>query len=506
MRNKLKLLATAAVMAGVAASGQLQAQMAELTTWSGVYTEEQATRGATAYSQSCAVCHGVSLGGTGEAPPVVGPEFIANWNGQSLGDLFERIHKTMPFNAPGSLSTATNADILAHVLKVNGFPAGDTELARRAEMLMGITVQAQRPAGVGAAAAPTPAASAPVTPSTAAAPAPRARGEMAAVPAALLAPPTGANAPNSQANPYRRDLSFFKLPAGRTMGSTSGVAVDSKGNIWIADRCGVNSCADSDLDPIMMFDSEGNFVRAIGRGMFLFPHGFYIDAQDNIWVTDARAADGKGGQIVKFSPDGKVLLTLGKAGVSAEAEDSFLEACAVAVARDGTIFVADGHSAGKPSRIMLFTPEGKFIKQWGQRGANPGEIEVAHAIALDSKQQVYVGDRWNNRVQIFDRNGKTLASWLQFGRPSGVFIDENDMLYVADSESRSPVGYGYNPAFKRGIRVGSVKDGVVRAFIPDLEPNPDSGATSGAEGIWADGKGVIYGAQVKERVVARYTR
>ena len=505
MRKGLMLLSSALVFAGAALTGSLRAQMAELTTWSGVYTAEQAARGAAAYQANCSSCHGVTLDGTGEAPPVAGPEFASNWNGLSLGDLFDRIHKTMPFNAPGSLSGQTNADILAHILQVQGFPAGATELERRAEMLMGIKFVAERPAGgpqVGAAANPVSA-----SPQAGTGSAPRAGGgDLAAKPAALLPPPTGANAPDSQPNPYRRDANFFKLPAGRTMGSTSGVAVDSKGNVWVADRCGVNSCADSDLDPIMMFDRNGNFVRAFGRGMFLFPHGFFIDAQDNVWLTDARAANGKGGQVVKFSPEGKVLLTLGKAGVSAEGDDSFLEACAVAVAKDGTIFVADGHSPGKPARIMLFSADGKFIKQWGRSGAAAGEIEVPHAIALDSKQRLFIGDRWNNRIQIFDRDGKSLATWLQFGRPSGVFIDKNDIMYVADSESRAPYGYGYNPGWKRGIRIGSVRDGVVRYFIPDLEPNPDGGATSGPEGIWADKNGVIYGAQVKERVVARYTK
>lgn len=498
MRNRLILVGAGALFSAAVLSSGLRAQNPDTTTWSGIYTEAQAVRGASSYADNCSACHGVALDGTGEAPAIAGPEFMANWNGLTVGDLFDRVRKTMPFHAPGSLSSQTNADIVAHILKVNGFPAGPAELDRRAEALMTVKFVAARPASAAAPAA---------QPTAAAAPAQRAGGgELAAKPAALLPPPTGANAPNTQPNPYRRDAAFFKLPAGRTMGSTSGVALDSKGNIWIADRCGVNSCADSNLDPIMMFDRNGKFVRAFGGGMFLFPHGFYIDDSDNVWLTDARAANGKGGQVYKFSPDGKLLMTLGKAGVSAEGPDSFLEPCAVAVAKDGMIFVADGHTPGKPARIMVFSPDGKFVKQWGRLGAGAGELEVPHAIALDSKQRLFVGDRWNNRIQIFDRDGKSLDNWLQFGRPSGVFIDRNDIMYVADSESRVPYGYGHNPGWKRGIRIGSVRDGVVRAFIPDLEPDPDSGATSGAEGIWADRAGVIYGAQVKERVVARYAK
>ena len=144
--------------------------------------------------------------------------------------------------------------------------------------------------------------------------------------------------------------------------------------------------------------------------------------------------------------------------------------------------------------------------QWGQPGKGQGDLEVPHALAMDSKGLLYVGDRWNNRVQVYTQKGKLLNSWTQFGRPSGLFIDANDIMYSGDSESRRPVGYGYNPGWQRGIRIGSVKDGKVTAIIPDPDPNPDGGATSGAEGLWVDKTGVIYGAQVKERTVARHIR
>ncbi len=313
--------------------------------------------------------------------------------------------------------------------------------------------------------------------------------------------------PNSYANPYRAEAGFLKLSEGRVMGSTSAVATDSKGHIWVADRCGVNSCAASTLDPIMEFDSQGNFLRAFGGGMFNFPHGFFIDAKDNIWITDARVANGRGGQVFKFSPEGKLLLTLGTAGVAGAGTNEFSEPNAVLVAPNGNIFVGDGHEAGRGNaRIMKFGPDGKFLKQWGSHGFAPNQLEVPHALAMDSKGRLFVADRWNNRVQVFSQNGKLLKSWFQFGRPSGLFIDRNDVMYSTDSESRVPVGYGYNPGWKRGIRIGSVRDGKITAFIPDAEPEPDKGATSGAEGIWVGRDGTIYGAQVKERAVVRYTR
>ena len=312
---------------------------------------------------------------------------------------------------------------------------------------------------------------------------------------------------NKQPNPYRSELGFLKLPAGRVMGSTSAVGVDSKGHIWVAERCGANNCGNSSIDPIMEFDAQGNFIKAFGGGLTVFPHGFFIDAADNVWLTDARAIAGKGATVLKFSPEGKLLLTLGKPGVQGKGTDVFTEPNAVIVAKNGDIFVADGHEADRGvARLLKYDRAGKFLMQWGQPGKGQGDLEVPHALAMDSKGLLYVGDRWNNRVQVYTQKGKLLNSWTQFGRPSGLFIDANDIMYSGDSESRRPVGYGYNPGWQRGIRIGSVKDGKVTAFIPDPDPNPDGGATSGAEGLWVDKAGVIYGAQVKERTVARHIR
>ena len=457
-------------------AGDLWAQEASKSVWDGVYTAAQADRGQAAYAQNCANCHGAQLAGTGEAKPLAGPEFLSNWNGLTMGDLFDRTRTTMPMDRPGALSRETYADALAYVLKFNGFPAGAAELDRRSEVLAGIRIDAYKPAAT-------------------------------ATGAGVLAAARVADPPNSQPNPYVADTNFFKLPAGRTMGSSSGVATDSRGHIWIGERCGANSCAGSSLDPIVEFDAKGNFIKAFGGGMLLFPHGLFVDAHDHIWVTDGRTEPGKGAQVFEFDNTGKLLRTLGKAGVSAEGPDTFAEPNAVVVAPNGTIFVADGHTPGKgPARIVKFDASGKFIKQWGTRGGAPGQLEVPHSITLDSRGRLFVGDRWNNRISIFDQDGKLLDIWTQFGRPSGVYIDRNDVIYVADSESREPEGYGHHPGWKRGIRVGSARTGEVTAYIPDTAPNPDKESTSGPEGIWADGHGVIYGAQVLQKAVVRYTR
>src|SRR5271167_1655616 len=166
-------------------------------------------------------------------------------------------------------------------------------------------------------------------------------------------------APNSQPNPYRRVDNFFKLPAGRTMGSSSAVAVDHHGHIWIAERCGANSCANSKLDPIMEFDAGGNFIKAFGGGMMLFPHGFFIDKADHIWVTDGQVGGGRGDAVLEFDQSGKLLRTLGKPGISGNGPDTFHEPSAVLVAPNGDIFVADGHEAGSGNaRIVKFDRNG----------------------------------------------------------------------------------------------------------------------------------------------------
>jgi sugar lactone lactonase YvrE len=297
----------------------------------------------------------------------------------------------------------------------------------------------------------------------------------------------------AQSTPYHMVEGWPDLPSNIKWGGVIGVDCDAQGNIWVFHRSN---------PPILEFDPSGRLLTSFGNDMFVQAHGLGIDSQGNIWVTDAQGKDGKGQQVFKFSRDGKVLMTLGKAGVAGEGPDTFNGPTDVVVAKNGDIFVADGHDPDSNGRVVKFSKDGKFIKAWGKHGSGPGEFSAPHSIAMDSRGRLYVADRSNSRIQIFDQNGKFLAEWKQFGRPSGLFIDRNDMIYVADSQSNAK----QNPGFKRGIRIGSVKDGKVTAMIPFDEPNPDGNTNNGIEGVAADPAGNVYGGQTGGEVLHKYSK
>jgi len=346
----------------------------------------------------------------------------------------------------------------------------------------------------------------------------------------------GSSAPtNDPPNPYQSIEGAFALPDGRMWGSTSAVEIGKDGrSIWVAERCGVNSCVTepttgkmSPLDPILHYDASGKLIKSFGAGLLVGPHGIFVDRDGNVWVTDyqdnaPRAPRGAGtpapvagaqgrrgvagplpgatiGHLVyKFNPEGKILMTLGKPGGGVE-PDFFFQPNDVLVTRSGEIYVSCGHGQGK-SEILKFSKDGTLIKRWGQTGTGPGDFDQPHALAMDSKGRLFVGDRNNNRIQIFDQDGKLLDSWTQFSRPSGIYIDKNDTIYVADSESES-VSRNHD-GWKRGIRIGSAKDGSVKYFIPD--PVEKAPSTSAAEGVAADSQGNVYGAEVGPRRLMKY--
>jgi len=270
--------------------------------------------------------------------------------------------------------------------------------------------------------------------------------------------------PNAAPNPYREDVGWAKTALGRPHGSTIGIEADRDGkSIWVLDRCGGNTCYQSKIAPILKFDPAGKLVAAIGAGLMNAPHGFHIDRDGNVWVADGNGPQGRGHAVYKLSPDGKVLMTLGKPNSAGAGDDQFNAPSDVVTAPNGDIFVADGHGEKTNARIVKFSKDGKFIKTWGKEGKGPGEFNQPHGIAMDSQGRLFVADRANSRIQIFDQDGKFLTEWKQFGRPSGVVIDKNDVIHVADSQSTAQ----NNPGFQQGIRIGSAKDGKVMAFIPE---------------------------------------
>src|SRR5450759_1330398 len=210
---------------------------------------------------------------------------------------------------------------------------------------------------------------------------------------------------NDLPNPYRLEEGWAKLPDGRKWGGTSAVDIDRAGNIWVFARGGGSSCADSNLAPVLKFDPSGKLVKSFGAGMFVFPHGIAVDLDGNVYVTDADGKDGKGHTVVKFSPEGKVLMTLGKTGVAGDGPDTFNRPSGVVVAPNGDIFVADGHGGTSNARIVRFSKNGKFVKTWGTKGTDPGQFGELHSIAMDSKERIFVADRGNNRIQVFDKDG-----------------------------------------------------------------------------------------------------
>ena len=232
------------------------------------------------------------------------------------------------------------------------------------------------------------------------------------------------------------------------------------------------------------------------------------------WVTDPLPVDGRGAggnvgqQVTKLNRKGEVLLKLGQALVTGKGTNTFSSPSDVVVGRNGDIFVADGHATGTNERIMKFDRNGRYLKEWGSPGFGPcgtNQFSTTHALEIDSQGRLFVGDRDNNRIQIFDQDGNFLECWYQFGRPSGIHIDADDNIYVADSESRTDDSdYGGPPSpFKRGIRVGSARDGSVKYLIPDPKP---AGGTSAAEGVAATSDGTIFGAEVGPRQVIRYQK
>jgi len=325
---------------------------------------------------------------------------------------------------------------------------------------------------------------------------------------------TGEGIPNPTST---TTANWGQLPAGRTMGTSAGMDIDPiDGHVWTYERCGSGSaggpgvnCETSPVPPIFKFDRNTGAVLAnFGENVMITPHGIGVDAEGNVWVTDfnVNEAGTKGYQVHKFSRDGELLMSLGTPGQGGTDGQHFNQPNDVIVAPDGSIFVSDGHSGqgmttnqaieegranGLTGRVMKFAADGTFISQWGQIGTLHGEFRTPHALAFDSQGRLWVADRGNHRIEIFDQNGNYLESRYQFGRISGIFITPDDMVYTIDSES-SPTSH---PNWVNGVRIANVDQDWIVGFIPAFpaDTRPYQGAAG--EGIAVDEDGNVFAAE-----------
>ena len=321
---------------------------------------------------------------------------------------------------------------------------------------------------------------------------------------------------NHLPNPYETVRNWGVLPDDRSWGSVSAVNIDIDGvHVWAGDRCGVNSCAESGVDPIVKLDRDGNTVLSFGAGLITWPHGMDVDAEGNVWVADARSPNGRelertpgapmNGHVVrKFSPTGELLMTIGVPGEAGDPPTHLTEPNDVLVAPDGSIFVAETHGAqymddagpNAKSRITKYSPDGEMLLQFGEWGYADGQFRSPHSLAMDSRGRLFVADRGNRRIQIFDQRGNHMETWYQFSRNSGIWIDDNDILYAIDSESDE----NYNPGgWRKGLRVGSAITGQVWYFVPEHMSERASGMGgygSMGEGVTVDREGNVIAGEV----------
>jgi sugar lactone lactonase YvrE len=296
--------------------------------------------------------------------------------------------------------------------------------------------------------------------------------------AALLAASAGV----AQETSYHLEEAWAELPPGvDAWGQTIGVEMDADGSLWVFHRCFAQICTGrDDVAPVLRYDPSGRLVESWGEGMFVWPHGFTLDAAGNLWTTDARGAGGIGHTVMKLDRDGRVLMTLGTPGVAGAGQDTFDGPADVAVAPNGDIFVADGHGN---DRIVKFSPAGDYVMEWGEEGTDYGQFNEPHTLAFDSRGRLFVGDRINQRIQVFDQNGRFLAVWPAI-MASGMHITPDDVVYVADYQLR------------QGVVIARASDFAEIGFVDDAM----------GEGVTVDAARNVYVAEVLPRNLKRFTR
>ena len=323
-------------------------------------------------------------------------------------------------------------------------------------------------------------------------------------------------------NPYVADMVWYTMPAGRFLGGISGIDTDRDGtSIWIAERCGgINACDGQQVDMIMKIGEDGKVKKMFGKDLINYPHGLWVDQDNNIWVADTwsnlmptggapkpsgNTAHPGGAQVIKFDQNGKILLRLGVAGQYGAGSDHFSQPSDVVTDKDGNIYVADGHdTVPSNARIVKFDKTGKYLKEWQTcHPSQARQIDCAHSIEIDDQGRIFTANRSNNVIELWDREGKMLAVWPQCGKPTGLKI-MGDKLYVSDSQT----GIGNGNSFVKGVHVCDLKTGKPISFIPDPLGNsaPWTGAgTLSPEGVTADKYGRIITASVRPQGLMRWS-
>ena len=325
-------------------------------------------------------------------------------------------------------------------------------------------------------------------------------------------------------NPYRVDDSFrLEMPDGmKALGSVSSVRIGPDGNVYVFHRCVDDSCAGhDDINPILEYTPRGRLVRGLGAGAFNWPHGLLVMSDASLWALDAGAvpaANGQraiGSQALHLDKNGTTVAMLGKPGVSAAGRDTLNKPSDIAIGRNGDIFVADGHSGGA-ARLVKFNSHGEYVTECGSRGAGPGQMGQPHALAMDSQGRIFLADRTNNRINIYDQDCRFLTEWRQFGRPSWIAIDAKDTIFVVDTQTTDG-----RAGFENGIYIGNARDGRVTGFIPKIRPRSvwqvrDAGGGAAEESlsdatnmesiaVTPDGS-AIYGGEVGLKTVIKFVR
>jgi sugar lactone lactonase YvrE len=269
--------------------------------------------------------------------------------------------------------------------------------------------------------------------------------------------------------------SWAKLPAGVKWGRMTAVDVDAAGTVYALQR--------TEPSKVMVFDAQGTLLRTWGEGRFPEAHGLRLDRDGNVWITE-RAEH----QVLKFTPDGRLLLELGQKGVAGDntSIDKFNGPSDLVFAPNGEIFISDGESTN--ARVVKYSKDGKFITFWGVKGSGPGQLEVPHSIAMDSKGRVYVANRSNKRIEVFDQAGTYLSQITSAGTPYGLFMTRDDLLYVVDGTQGNPDEF---------LTVLDTKNGRVLSQIHGL---------TGPHMVSVNAGGDIYVAEVRGESVKKFVR